>query len=212
VDGLRDDVDHDHDQGELTMRRLHSLARREDGMTLTELLVSLPLLAVLLMALTLTLTTTTHWGDQVQEDSVIENEARTVIDGIAKDLRQAYTGNSPAPIESMSSTTITFDSPDRSTPFRLRRISYRLAAGQLDRQSATSTNTAAPWTFPAMSAWAKQMGSVVSTTAFSYFDASGALTTDPTAVQTVKIALTISTGSSQGRRFTYSSTVSLRQA
>ena len=37
MDGLRHDVDHDHDQGELTMRRLHSLVRREDGMTLVEL-------------------------------------------------------------------------------------------------------------------------------------------------------------------------------
>ena len=194
------------------MRRLHSLARREDGMTLTELLVALPLLTVLLMAFTLTLTTTTHWGDQVQEDSVIENEARTLIDGIAKDLRQGYAGNTTAPIETMSPTTITFDSPDRSTPFRLRRISYRLNAGQIDRQSTTSSNTAAPWTFPAMSPWSKQMGSVVSSTAFSYFDAGGAATIDPTAVQTVKIALTVTTGSSQGRRFTYSSTVSLRQA
>jgi prepilin-type N-terminal cleavage/methylation domain-containing protein len=194
------------------MRRLISLARREDGMTLVELLVALPLLSILLMAFTLTLTTTTHWGDQVQEDSVIQTEARAVIDGLAKDLRQAYTGNTPAPIESMSGTTITFDSPDRSTPFRLRRISYRLTAGQIDRQSATSTNTAAPWTFPAMSAWTKQMGSVVSSTAFSYFDASGATTVDPTTVQTVRISLTVTTGSSQGRRFTYSSTVSLRQA
>jgi Tfp pilus assembly protein PilW len=181
-------------------------------MTLTELLVALPLLAVLLMALTLTLTTTTHWSDQVQEDAVIESEARTVIDGIAKDLRQGLAGNTTAPIESMSATTITFDSPDRSTPFRLRRISYRLAGGQLDRQSATSTNTATPWTFPAMGPWSKQMGSVVSSTAFSYFDASGAATADPTAVHTVKIGFTVITGSSQGRRFTYSSTVSLRQA
>jgi hypothetical protein len=164
------------------------------------------------MALTLTLTTTTHWGNQVQEDSVIETEARSVIDGLAKDLRQSYAGNTGTLIEAMSPTTITFDSPDRSTPFRLRRISYRLAGGQIDRQAATSSNTAAPWTFPAMSPWARQIGSVVSPTAFSYFDASGAATTNVAAVQTVKIAVTITTGSSQGRRFTYSSTVSLRQA
>jgi prepilin-type N-terminal cleavage/methylation domain-containing protein len=213
VDRLRDDVDDRDHQGELTVRRLHSIARREDGMTLTELLVALPLLAVLLMALTLTLTTTTHWGDQVQEDAVMQTEARSVIDGIAKDLRQAYTGNTPAPIESLSPTTITFDSPDRSTPFHLRRISYRLVNGQLDRQSATSTNTVAPWSFPGTpSPWTKQLGSVLNSAAFTYFDAAGSATTDPTAVHTVKLSFTLSTGSSQGRRFTYESTVNLRQA
>lgn len=194
------------------MSRLISVARREDGMTLVELLVALPLLAVLLMAFTLTLTTTTHWGNQVQEDSAIQTEARAVIDGIAKDLRQGYAGNSAAPIEAMNATSITFDSPDRSTPFHLRRISYRLAGGQLDRQSATSSNTATPWVFPAPTPWSKQMGSVVSPTAFSYFDAAGAVTVDPTAVSTVKISFTITNGVSQGRRFTYRTTVDLRQA
>jgi prepilin-type N-terminal cleavage/methylation domain-containing protein len=212
VDGLRDDRHHRDDQGELTVRRLHRIARREDGLTLVELLVALPLLGILLMAMTLALTTTTHWGNQVQEDSVIQTESRSVIDGIAKDLRQAHIGNFTAPIESLSPTTITFDSPDRTTPFHLRRISYRLLNGQLDRQSSTSTNTVAPWTFPATPGpWSKQLGSVMNSAAFSYFDAAGAPTTDPNAVLTVKLSFTISTGSSQGRRFTYTSTVNLRQ-
>ncbi len=195
------------------MRRLTSPLHREHGLTMMELLVAMPLLMIMITALTLTLTTTTHWGDQVQEDAVIQTEARSAIAGIAEDLRQAYTGNGAAPIESMSPTQITFDSPDRSTPFRLRRISYRLLLGQLERQSATSTNAGAPpWTFPTPTPWTKQLGSVVSPVAFSYLDSAGVTTTDPTAVRTVNLGFTISTGSSQGRRFTYQSTVTLRKS
>jgi Tfp pilus assembly protein PilW len=191
------------------MRRV----RTEQGLTLIELMLAMSFMGVLVSALTLMLTTTTHWGSQVQEDAIVQTEVRTAIDRLARDLRQVYTGDGTSPIVSMTPTSLTFESPDSSTPFRLRRIAYQLAGGSLSRSSLTSTNAGSPpWTFPAQpGAYVQQVGSVVSPAVFSYFDANGAVTTNPLVVHTVKVSVTVTTGASQGRRSTYDATVALRQ-
>jgi prepilin-type N-terminal cleavage/methylation domain-containing protein len=174
--------------------RLRKL-RCERGMTLVELMLAMTLMGVLVMAMTGLMTTVGHWGDKVQEDSTLQAEARASLDHLAQDLRQAYSGDATPAIESMSATGITFLSPDRSTPYRLRRISYRLNGGSLDRAQALSTNAGAPpWTFPALGPYAPQVGSVVNSAVFTYQTATGAVATSPGAVVRVNVTLVVASG------------------
>ena len=173
------------------LRRL----RCERGLTLLELMLAMVLMGVLVMAMTGLLTTVTHWGDKVQEDATLQAEARAALDHFAHDLRQAYTGDGTPAIETMSATQLTFLSPDRSTPFRLRRISYRLNGGALERADALSTNAGAPpWTFPALSPYTAQVGSIVNSTVFTYQTATGTTATTPAAVVRVTVTLVLSSG------------------
>ena len=90
--------------------------------------------------------------------------------------RRAIAGDtSLARISTATSTQLTFLSPDRAQPMRLRRIAYQVTGGQLQRAIATSTNTAAPWTIPTLSAWSAPLVRSIVTTGtpvFRYYDAS----------------------------------------
>jgi len=186
--------------------------RGEHGLTLMELMVAMVLMGVLVMAMTLMLTTVTHWGDKVQEDATLQAEARASLDHFAQDLRQAYSGSTAAAIESMSATQLTFLSPDRSTPYHLRRISYRLNGRGFERASAISTNTGSPpWTFPALSPYAQQVGSVENSALFTYQDANGATATTPAAVVRVDVLLIVSSGRQKATN-PFQVSVTLRQA
>jgi prepilin-type N-terminal cleavage/methylation domain-containing protein len=202
------------------MRRArHIDLRREDGFTLTELLISMVFLSVLFTAFAMIMTTTTHIGDSVQEQDTLETEVRAAVDRMAQDLRDAYTGTtSPARIESISGTTVTFYAPDKASPFHDRKIWYRLTGGHLDRNSVTSTDTdGPPWLGLPASApstgWATQLASITSTTLLTTVDATGACTTTAatsTAIRSICMTLTVAPLHSSGRRYTYSTTVSLR--
>jgi len=201
------------------LRAPHIDLRREDGFTLTELLVSLVFLSVLFTAFAMIMTTSTHIGGSVQEQDTLETEVRAAVNGVAQDLREAYTGTTtPARIDSISGTQVTFYAPDRATPFHLQKIWYRLSGGHLDRASVTSTDTdGPPWlglpgTAPA-NGWATQVGSVASTTLFTTVDVNGACTTTAatsTTIRSICITLTVAPLHSNGRRYTYSTTVTLR--
>jgi len=84
-----------------------------------------------------------HSGE-TQERSTLQTEARAAIDRLVQDLRQANTGDAGTPILSLGSSQITFLSPDRATPFRLRQIAYRVSGDRLERAMAVSTNTGGP--------------------------------------------------------------------
>jgi hypothetical protein len=96
----------------------------------------------------------------------------------------------------------------------LRRISYRLVNGQLQRSVTLSSNTgAAPWTFPAASGpWQRRLDSIVNDAVFSYADSTGAATTDPAKVKTVTITVTVATYAAKARQATYTTAVTLRAA
>ncbi len=188
------------------MRRL----RADSGFTLIESLVAMVLMGVLLAAMTRILVGTSQFGDQTQQAAVHQTEARATLDRMVGEIRQATEGDGSPPFQSIGATQLTFDSPDRGTPFHLRRISYRVANGSLDEATASSTTTTGPpWTFPAQGPWIGQIAGVVNTTVFTYQDDSGATTTDPAAVRSVTITLTVRNGRQSA---TYQASATVRQS
>jgi type II secretory pathway component PulJ len=190
--------------------------RREDGYSLSEMLAAMGLLGVLFAAFALTMGTTLRVSGEVETNTIVQSEVRAAIDTLAADLRQAYSsGPGLAPIESMSASAIQFTTPDRQQPFHLRRIGYQVSSGNLQRRLSISTDTdGAPWTMsPAAitsAPWITQAGSLTSTAVFTYYNASGATTTTPSAVRTVGIRATVATQTSPTRVYTYQTSVKLR--
>ena len=191
--------------------RLRVAARGESGFTVIELVIAMALIGVIFAIYSVTMSTTIRTSNEVQEDAALQGEVRATVDALAKDLRQAYTGTGNPALELMSGTQIRFLSPDRATPFHLRRIQYRLVGGTLERAHAASTNTGTPpWTFPALSPNVRQFGSVVGPTVFTYRDADGNTTTTASEVAGVTISVTVALPQSPTRQFTYATSVALR--
>jgi prepilin-type N-terminal cleavage/methylation domain-containing protein len=192
------------------MKALRRLGSREDGFTLIELLVASGVLAILAAAFAFVLSATVTHSAATQDASVVQHEARQAVERFAADLRQAYTGDETTyPIEVVNSTSVQFLSPDRQVPFHLRRVTYRVSSGKLERQQGISTDTdGPPWNIGTAGAWTKLVGGVTTASPFTYFDANGAATTNPLNVRTVRLELTVRT---KGRRTTtYGTTVTVR--
>jgi hypothetical protein len=96
----------------------------------------------------------------------------------------------------------------------LRRIAYQVSGGQLQRALATSTNTAVPWSIPALSAWATVARGIVTTgiPVFTYYDASGAATAVAANVRTVRVRITVAPTSNANELLSYDTRVDLRPA
>lgn len=194
----------------------------------------MPMLLILLGGLTYTLTNMMHANDKIQEQATQQTEARATFSTLASDIRQAFVGDGTDPILSASATSITFESPDRyptttvgnnQSSFHLRKITYTLTNGVLQKQFMTSTNVfpaAPPWTWPgANGAWTNVVGSVTNADVFSYYTAAGVQASPPTAlafpivdttgVRAVGIKLSFSTGGTQAKTFTETQTVALRE-
>jgi prepilin-type N-terminal cleavage/methylation domain-containing protein len=211
-----------------------SAIRNERGFTMIELLIAMPMLLVLLAGLTITLTNMMHVTDKTQEETTLQTEARATFSTLASDIRQAFVGDGTDPIIAATATSITFESPDRyptttsgttQSSFHLRKITYTLTNGVLQRQFMTSTNvfpTAPPWAWPgANGALVNVLGSVTNTDVFSYYTAAGAQTSPPTAlgfpisdttgIRAVGIKFSLTTGGTQPKTFTESQTIALRE-
>ncbi len=133
------------------MTRLRRI-RTDDGFTLIELLTAMTVFAIVLGIFSMVLSSSIRHSGEIEESGALQAEARSAITSLSQDLRQMYDGDDntlTTPLESISSTQITFVSPDRAQPFHLRRISYRLLAGKLERATLTSTDTdGSPWVIP----------------------------------------------------------------
>lgn len=157
-----------------------------------ELLIGVVALGLLVAGWSGLVTATVEGNGRTQELSTLQTEVRAAIGTLGDDLRQALCNDTTPPVTTATATQLTFYSPDRETPYHLRQISYQLSNGELDRASATSTNTdGPPWTIPSLGGWVKQVGSIVNASAFGYEDSDGAPTTDPTLVASVDVTLTI---------------------
>jgi prepilin-type N-terminal cleavage/methylation domain-containing protein len=184
----------------------------ERGFTLPELLVTMVLLGIVLAAFGQMLITSSKTSNRVEEQATLQSEVRASLDRLTTDFRQATTTGATAPVESVSSTAFTFDSPDRATPFHLRRIAYQLVNGQLERSTTTSTDTDGyPWVWPAVSGpWITELTSITNTSPFTFYDSSGAPTTTVSAVHSMRITLTVGPRQTQGGTNTYSTLVTIR--
>jgi prepilin-type N-terminal cleavage/methylation domain-containing protein len=188
------------------------MMRSERGFTVTELLIAMVVMAIVLMGFTQLLMTSSKTSNRVTEQAMLQNEVRVAVDRLTTDVRSATNANGTTPIESLSSTALTFVSPDRGTPFHLRRISYRFGGGVLDRSITYSTDTDGwPWVWPATSGmWVEQLGSITNAAVFAYYDANGAQTTDPNAVRSIRVSVTVAPAQAQGGSTTYSALVAIR--
>ena len=184
----------------------------EQGFTVIELAVAMAIMGVLVGAFGQMLITTSKSSARTEEQATLQDLARTSITGLTRDLREATNTLGTSPVESLSQTTLTFDAPDEATPFHLRRISYRLVGGELDRSVTTSLNTGnAPWQWPNTAGpWIATLDSITNGSIFTYYDATGATTTDPTAVRSVRITLAVAPRQNQGGTSTYSALISIR--
>jgi prepilin-type N-terminal cleavage/methylation domain-containing protein len=184
----------------------------DGGFTVPELLVGMVILAIVLVGFGQVLISTSKTSNRVEEQAMLQNEVRSALGRLTGDLREATNAHQTSPVGTATATALTFDSPDRSTPFHLRRISYRLSAGRLERSIVTSTSTGSwPWTFPVTpAAWIPQVTSIQNAAVFTYYDDMGAVTTDPNAVHSVRVTLAVQPKQAQAASTTYTDLVTIR--
>jgi prepilin-type N-terminal cleavage/methylation domain-containing protein len=184
----------------------------EGGFTVPELIICMAILGIVLAGFSQVLMSASKTSNRVTEQALLQNEVRVAVDRLTTDLRSATNANGTSPVESLSPTTLQFLSPDTGTPFHLRRISYQFANGRLDRSMTYSTDTDGwPWVWPGTpGTYIQQLDSITNAAVFTYYDDSGALTTDPAAVRSVRVSVTVAPKQTQGGAAIYSALVSIR--
>lgn len=198
------------------MRRALRRLRDDRGMSLVELTVSMVFLGVIGAGFAMTFSSTIRQQNQATEQATTQTEVRQALDRMTRELRQAYVDGpgSGWPIETATGSQITFTTPDRSSTFKLLRVSYRVSGGVLQRAFVTSTSSGgSPWTWPSPSTpsnWSTIALNVKSATPFTYLDASNATTTTAANVRSIAIAFTFGTVLSNGRTYSYTTTVTPR--
>ena len=190
--------------------------RAEDGIMLMELIVTMAILGIFFAAFATVVGSSIRHGSQIQEEAVSQTEARAALDALAGDLREATIGGDATltRISTATSTQLTFTAPNRSATMHLRRISYRVNAGQLQKSFAISTASAPPWSIPALGSWSTLVSGIATTATpvFSYFDGFGAPTAVAANIRSVRIVITTATAMEPTRQFTYDTRVALRAA
>jgi prepilin-type N-terminal cleavage/methylation domain-containing protein len=195
------------------MNALRRRNRGDEGFSLIEMIVATSLLGIVLLIVYGTLTGGVQTAADTESRVQIESDVRLAADAFVRDLRQTYTGDpSVNRIATMTATQLTFYSPDRSTPFHLRKISYRLNGANLERSVTISSDTDGfPWTFGTTGPYIVVVKDVRNTTLFTYFDQGGTAETDPTAVETVNLAVTVDRDPNRPPgAVSYTTTVNLR--
>jgi prepilin-type N-terminal cleavage/methylation domain-containing protein len=194
----------------MTLRR--RTLRGELGFTAVEMMATMAVMGIVMAVFGQMLVTTSTTSNRVEEQATLQNDVRAAIDRLTTDFRQATDAAGTSPVESLSATSVTFDTPDRMTPYHLRRISYQLTNGKLQRSSTTSTDTdGAPWVWPVGTpAWTPELESVTNASIFTFYDANGAVTTDATVVRSARISVTVAPRQTQGGSAAYAALVTIR--
>jgi prepilin-type N-terminal cleavage/methylation domain-containing protein len=200
------------------MRRLLTRLRDERGVTLTEMMAVMAILGLVVGAFITVYTATIRHSTEIQDENTLQTEVRAVVDGLAQEVRQAWTHEDDPtlqnPVQTATATQLTFLSPDRANPFHLRTISYRVSGGRLERALAVSSDTDGwPWVMPALSSWTPRVGSVVAnpggTSVFRYLKQDGTTATSAAQVRSVIITVSLKTKTSSSA-VTYSTRATLR--
>jgi prepilin-type N-terminal cleavage/methylation domain-containing protein len=191
---------------------MHGVLSDEHGFTLPEMLITMVLLAIVIAFFGQMLITSSKTSNRIQEQAMLQAEVRAALDRLTTDLRQATTATSTSPVSVVSGTAFTFDTPDRSTPFHLRRISYRLVNGTLERSTTLTTDTdGTPWVWPPTTGpWIQELGSITNPSPFVFYDANSLATTTASAVRSLRVTLTVAPKQTQGGSNTYSALVTIR--
>jgi type II secretory pathway component PulJ len=149
------------------MRTILKRLGDERGFTLIELVIVMPMLTLVLGAITMTMVSLSHGDSKTTEQLAQQESFRPTLDAMVGDLRSAMPPTlGGAAVISATSTSIVFYSPDRAfatsgsiSPFHLREVAYRFSGGALQRQSVTSTNTYAAVTATALwGSWTSSAG------------------------------------------------------
>ena len=235
------------------MRRVLTRLRREEGFTLTELLVVLPTLTLVLAGIGVVLVSLMHWNAKTTEQLTLQQTVGPTVDALTRDLRSAMPPSTGGlALLSADGSSITFYSPDEAaaqsgttSPFHLREIAYRFSGGALQREMVTSTNTyttvtsTTPWGswtsasgtfplagFPSATGWRTLLGAgltadgssqALASASFKYYDGDGNVIATPVSaanlglVRTIEVDVTATTGGTQGKTSTYSSTATIRE-
>jgi prepilin-type N-terminal cleavage/methylation domain-containing protein len=198
-------------------RLVTGIARDRRGFTLVEMLVGMAVLGIVLASMASLLSAIYNTGTQTIEASTLQDEARSAVDLLVADLRQAYTGDSATSlVASISSTAITFYSPDRQQPFHLRKIAYQQSGTTLQRAYVTSTDTdGTPWLgLTTLGGWQNVASSLVAnpggTPLFSYRKEDGTTATAADDVARVIVTVTVKQPGSRNKASTYQSSADLR--
>lgn len=133
--------------------------RDQSGFSLVEVAVTGAVVMVLLIPLLRFFDSAVSGAAELQTSTQLHSDARLAVDRLTRELRQAYTGTSALAPVTVAPQLLTFHSPDTDTPYRLRRISYRIQDGELQR-SVTWSDAAGgpPWAFSdAPGPWAPVM-------------------------------------------------------
>jgi prepilin-type N-terminal cleavage/methylation domain-containing protein len=194
------------------LSKLASRVRHEEGFTLVEMLAAIAVLTLLMAMFAELLSVTVARSGRSREQGSLQTEARAALDEFTTDLRQATCNGANSPVTVATANQITLTSPDRATPYHLRQVSYQLSGANFQRAFSTSSNTGGPpWTLPALGPWQTLVGSITSTSPFTYYDASGAVTTTPASVARVDLSISITPKSSPGDgATTYTQSANLR--
>ncbi len=198
---------------------------RESGFTVIEMLVTMVLIGIMFSAFAMLISSTVTHSALITNEGVLQNQVRTALNQLTRDLRQASapstTATSPfvTAAGTMSPTSITFYAPDGAyavgspTAFHLREISYQLSTGSFQRTSVVSANAnGPPWTIPALGSPVSLIGGVTNSAVFTYYDGSQppAQTTNPAAVRTVLVTITVAVPGTS-HQFSYSEMATLRE-
>jgi prepilin-type N-terminal cleavage/methylation domain-containing protein len=184
--------------------RVRPVDGRDAGFTLLEVIIAASLLLVATIPMYRFFDSSVKQVTTVQGMIEEQAKARNAMSSLENDLRNSFTGSaSLGRIESIGATAITFYTPDRLSPMRLRKVSYQLSSGTFRRWTLSSTNTVSGstyvWSFPTTTAaqpYLPIVNGVTNTVVFEYRDKDNvvlnpAVTGNAAKVRTVKATLQV---------------------
>lgn len=173
-----------------------SVFRRDEGFTLSEMMVVTLLLGVIIMAAYLLMETVSGWSDRLEAQTIAAEEGRVVLDRLSRELRQAYeiNENEGAFVDALPRQCTFYTDVDRNgTPDKVR---YRVVNDRIYRSVASATSQMPPYTFLAFGPESVVEGALESSwtgSLFSYYDDQDPpvllASTDQAAISAVKIRL-----------------------
>jgi prepilin-type N-terminal cleavage/methylation domain-containing protein len=125
---------------------------RDEGFSVSEMMVVSLLLGIVLAASYLLMSAATGMADQIQARTIAADEGRAVMDRITREVRQAYEieDNKGAFVDAQPRQCTFYTDADRDG--RPEMVRYRVVGQVLYRSQASATSALPPYTFGPFSA------------------------------------------------------------